>query len=165
MGASVVIFFFSLYLFPLALYSRIMPITFLLSAQWAALSLRKASVSSLLKPQAVNRPCFTMRNQTFFVSGKQSAVLFRVRPTMHFLCALRYTSAHTYARTCINTHTPTTPTYLSRRRRFGFGEYIFLEDKMTTVKQENPCSERHLMQLHLFSLLFPLNQCCLFLRV
>lgn len=74
-----------------------MRITFLLSAQWAALSLRMASVSSLLKPQAVNRPGFTMRNQTSFVSGKQSAVLFRVWPTMRFLCALRGTRAPAYA--------------------------------------------------------------------
>lgn len=77
-----------------------MRITFLLSAQRAALSLRRASVTSLLKPQAVNRPWFSMRNQTFFVSGKQSAVLFRVWPTMRFLCTVWYTSVYSY------THTP-----------------------------------------------------------
>lgn len=86
-------FFFSL---SLALSSWMMPITFLLSAQWAALSLRTASVSSLLKPQAPNHPRFTMRNQTFFVSGKQSAVLCRIWPTMRFLCALPYTSARAH---------------------------------------------------------------------
>lgn len=49
-------------------------------------------------PQAVNRPRFTMRNQTSFVSGKQSAVLFRIRPTIRFLCALQY-AGRTHART------------------------------------------------------------------
>lgn len=97
---SLFLFFVVLYFSHLALYSLIMRIT-LLSAQWAALSLRMASVPRLLKPQAVNRPCFTMRNQTSFVSRKQSAVLFWVWPTMRFLCVHCSTQAytHTYAHT------------------------------------------------------------------
>lgn len=126
--------------FPLVLYSWIMPITFLLSAQWAALSLRMASVSSLLKPQAVNRPRFTMRNQTFFVSGKQSAVLFRGWPTMHCLCALRYTSAHTHKH---HPHASVT----SWKIIWLWETCIFGKQNDDSQRRKYFCNERHMMQL------------------
>lgn len=122
--------FFFPFLSPMALYSWIMRITFLLSAQRAALSLRKASVSSLLKPQAVNRPWFTMRNQTFFVSGKQSAVLFWVWPTMCFLC-----SRCLWVHTCVlHAHTPP-PLFCHVEDNLALGNKYFWKTKMTTAKQ------------------------------
>lgn len=130
-----------------------------MSAQLAALplSLRMASVSSLLKPQAVNRSCFTMRNQTFFVSGKQSAVLFRVWPTMRFLCFCG-TQAHTEPSALTHTHkTPPLLLFVTWKDNLALGNKYFWKtkrrqpNKKILVQREAPYATSSVFSRYLLS--------------
>lgn len=72
-----------------------MQICFLSPVQRAAPAHKGASVSSLLKPPAVNQPWCTRKNLTFLVTDKHTAVLCLDRPTIRFLWVRLFTNVHT----------------------------------------------------------------------